>query len=150
MSAAFDQRVTLEAESNRHGLRHFLLYVVVPTTAGALVYVFFRSTGLLAFRWLSAIGLYDVAMECRHSVLNIHLPDWLVFSVPDGLWVFALTSWIIQVWHGRPPCPWLLAGLVLAVGSELGQAASIVPGTYQHEDIFCYVAGFLLALLRLR
>lgn len=128
----------------------FFLYVFVPTALGASIYLFFRSPDLLVFRWLNAVGLRDVIMTWRNSVSDVRLPEWLLYSAPDGLWVFAATGWIIHIWRGKPPWPWLLGGVVLGVGSELGQAVGIVPGTYQHEDILCYVIGFLLALIQLR
>jgi hypothetical protein len=128
----------------------FFLYVFAPTALGASIYLLFRSPNLVVFRWLDAVGLRDAVMTWRTSVSDVHLPEWLLYSAPDGLWVFATTSWIIHIWRGKPPWPWLLSGVALGVGSELGQAMGIVPGTYQHEDIVVYVAGFLLALIQLR
>jgi hypothetical protein len=145
-----EDRSLCERGGTHYGVGRFFLYVFAPTALGASIYLLFRSPNLVVFRWLDAVGLRDAVMTWRTSVSDVHLPEWLLYSAPDGLWVFATTSWIIHIWRGKPPWPWLLSGVALGVGSELGQAMGIVPGTYQHEDIVVYVAGFLLALIQLR
>lgn len=136
--------------STRYGLGHFFINVVLPMTFGASIYICFRATNLLVFHWIDAAGLLELTMSLRGALGGIRLPLFILYSVPDGLWVFATTSWMIHVWHGRPPWPWLLVGLVLGTGGEFGQAAGVVPGTYQHEDIWCYCMGFLLTLFQIR
>ena len=127
----------------------FLFRVVVPVSIGAAIYLFFRTTSLLVFHWLSAVNLLEPTLIVRGWLAEITLPNWLLYSVPDGLWVYAVTSWMILIWQRRPPFLWLFVGVALGLGGELGQAIGIVPGTYQHLDIVSYIAGFLLACLHL-
>lgn len=129
--------------------RDFLLHVALPTAAGAMVYLLFRTTSLLVFDWLQALCLLRWTLAARELCSGIHLPDWLLYCVPDGLWVYAVTGWMCLIWTRRPPLPWLLIGVVLGVGGELGQLVGVVPGTYQHLDLVFYLLGFFTACLQL-
>ena len=131
------------------GIGPYILHVVVPVAIGAAVYLLFRTTSLLVFEWLRSIGLLETTLAVRGLVAGINPPEWLLYCLPDGLWVYAVTSWMILIWKRNPPLPWLFVGVALGVGGELGQAVAIVPGTYQHLDMVFYVAGFLGACFQL-
>lgn len=125
--------------------RQFAIHVAMPTAIGAMIYVLFRSTSLLVFDWLKTLGLLQLNLHLREMCSGIRLPDWLLYSLPDGLWVYAVTSWMILIWASKPPLPWLLVGVALGFGGEIGQFIGIVPGTYQHLDLIFYALGFLAA-----
>ena len=127
----------------------FAIHVVMPIAIGAMIYVLFRTTTLLVFDWLETVRLLQPSLHLRQACSEIRLPDWLLYSLPDGLWVYALTSWMILIWDRKPPLPWLLVGIALGLGGELGQLMGIVPGTYQNLDMIFYTAGFLAACLQL-
>ncbi len=129
--------------------RFFFLHVVLPTAVGATIYLLFRTTSLLVFHWLQTLHLLPLVMAARQLCSEIRLPEWLLYSLPDGLWVYAVTSWMILIWSRRPPLPWLLIGVALGVGGELGQAVGMVSGTYQHLDMIFYLLGFFTACLQL-
>lgn len=133
-----------------HSFLRFCLFVALPIAIGASIYLLFRTTSLLVFQWLIAVGLFDVTISVRGYFSQIQLADWLLYCLPDGIWVYALTNWMILIWEGCPPAPWLLIGLILGVGGEIGQALSIVPGTYQHLDLVFYCLGFGMACLHLK
>lgn len=116
----------------------FLVHVVIPTALGAWIYIAFRSPNLLVFDWIDAVGMSGLIIRP-----NAQLPDWLLYSLPDGCWVYAFTSWMLIIWARFSP--WVLVALTLAIGSELGQLFSIVPGTYDNVDIVFYLFGFIFA-----
>lgn len=116
----------------------FLIHVVLPTALGTCVYIGWRSTDLLVFRWMEFCGLNYLVLRSTMT-----LPDWLLYSFPDGCWVYATTSWILIIWKRFNF--WTYLAVVLAVGAECGQHVGIVQGTYQTLDIVFYIAGFILA-----
>lgn len=126
----------------------FAVEVIAPIVIGAMIYVLFRTTNLLVFRWIEAIGLLQFTLQLRQLCSGVALPDWLLYSLPDGLWVFAFTRWIILIWDRAPPLAWLVIGAALGVGGEFGQVIGIVPGTYQHLDMVFYISGFFAACLQ--
>jgi hypothetical protein len=137
-------------KNNRWPVELFVCLVILPTILGASIYIFFRPQHLLVHDLLNHIGLQESVAIARDYCESVRLPFWILNCIPDGLWVFASTSWIIIIWQGRPPTCFLFASLALGVGSEIGQATSIVPGAYHHLDIAIYCIGFALASLQLR
>ena len=116
----------------------FAIHVVLPIAIGTWIYVGWRSTDLLVFRWIEFCGLS--AFVFRPAV---SLPDWVLYCLPDGCWVYAATSWMLLIWQRLVPWAWL--ALILGVGTELGQLAGFVPGSYDLVDILFYVVAFILA-----
>lgn len=133
-------------------MNKLFFHVLLPISFGAAIYLLYRSTSLWVFHWIAAAGLYDGLINIREAVSIAHLPFWVLYSLPDGLWVYAATAWMVEIWRGSrswATLPWIAVGVALGVGGEIGQAIGLVPGTYDHLDILFYVGGFLLALLRL-
>ncbi|MGH7138524.1 MAG: hypothetical protein ACREHD_22475 [Pirellulales bacterium] len=126
----------------------WFLMVAAPIALGAAIYIVFRSRQLLVFQWLDATDLLGTTMIVRSYVAGVCLPNCILYSLPDGLWVLAGTNCMLLIWHGRPPAFWLLATFVLAAAGEVGQAIRLVPGTYEHADMVAYTVGFLLADFR--
>jgi hypothetical protein len=127
-------------------------HVLLPIVFGGLVYICWRDPGLLMFKWFRVLGVEPLVLQLRVAAgaTGSALPHWFVYSLPDGLWVYALTAFIARAWSGSPSSPfktfWLSLGLVLGAGSELGQLAHIVPGTFDWTDFVFYVSAAALAL----
>ena len=128
--------------------------VLGALVAGSLLYVLARPRGLVAFVWFEALGLgrqLDAARAVTRPMAHV-LPSFVLFSVPDGLWAFAFTQAMVVVWSGRwsrASAPWILLGPALAIGSELGQAAGVVPGTFDVVDLLALSLGSAVGLARL-
>ncbi len=116
----------------------FLTQVVLPIAVGACIYVWWRSTDLLVFRWIELVGASDLVVRPE-----VALPSWVLYSLPDGCWVYSYTSLMLLIW--RRMVPWVYSGGILALGAELGQLVGIVPGTYDNLDMAFYVGAFILA-----
>jgi len=122
--------------------KRVLLHVVVPIVLGMFIYLFYRSTGLL---YVSVIG--DTGRELLTSLRSLSegttLPKWVVFSLPNALWVYALTSVTLLLlakseWKDQAA---LGIGLIGGAGMEMGQLIGMVPGTFSSTDLgFCLVA----------
>jgi hypothetical protein len=118
----------------------FGAFVLLPLAVGAAIYVGWRTTSLLVFDWMAICGISrDVFRP------TVGLPETLLYSLPDGCWVFAGTSWMLIIW--RRLHLWVFVFLTLAIGGEFGQALRLVPGTFEWNDIGFYLGGFLLALI---
>jgi len=121
-----------------HILARSFLHVLLPTFVGTCIYIGWRSTDLLVFRWIEYCGLQSLVIRPA-----IKLPEWLLYSLPDGCWVYATTSWMLLIW--KRFSVWIWVGVVLAVGAEYGQLLGLVQGTYQSLDVIFYVSAFVLA-----
>lgn len=78
------------------------------------------------------------------------LPDWFLFSLPDGLWIFSYTSLVLLIWRNkinRENFFWIAIIPILIILSELGQLFNIVPGTFDLIDVLLYSLGAILPIL---
>jgi hypothetical protein len=128
------------------------LHVLTPVIAGGMIYVRWRDTNLLMFKWLRVLRLETAVSWLRAGAAE---PSgwsyWLAYSLPDGLWVYALTALMVFLWRdARSPMKflWPSLGLLLGAGSELGQLAGVVPGSFDVIDLvvclFAAVAAMVL------
>jgi hypothetical protein len=118
----------------------FCFFVILPVALGSLIYVGWRTNSLLVFHWLAFFGIPSNVFRPSADI-----PAVVLYSLPDGCWVFAGTSWMLMIWKRLHP--WIFSFLGLAVGGEFGQLLDIVPGTFEWNDVFFYTFGFILALM---
>jgi len=136
--------------------RAIWMHVVAPVLIGAGIYVSWRSPSLLFFRWFELAGLWPVAEDIRSVLAGIRelLPKIVLFSAPDALWVYALTSVMLIIWHDRTNVRrawwWVSAALVLTVLTEVGQMMGWVPGTFDVADLLLSIAAAVLAVVNIR
>ena len=118
----------------------FSLFVILPIGVGTGIYVGWRSTSLLVFGWMATCG---VPQDFFRQTAN--LPHPLLYSLPDGCWVFAGTSCMLMIW--RRLHAWVFVFVALAICTEFGQAVQVIPGTFEWNDITFYVSGFFLPMI---
>ncbi|AFU69427.1 hypothetical protein P700755_002686 [Psychroflexus torquis ATCC 700755] len=119
---------------------------------GGLIYVAFRTDSLLMFKWFSAASIDTPIELIRGMTLTAKnsLPDWFLFSLPDGLWIFSYTSLVLLIWRNkinRENFFWIAIIPILIILSELGQLFNIVPGTFDLIDVLLYSLGAILPIL---
>jgi len=118
----------------------FATFVVVPLTLGVVVYIGWRSTTLLVFGWMEIVG---IPVDIWRSTVT--LPPLILYSFPDGCWVFAGTSWMFLIWKRLNS--WVAVFVLLGTGSEVGQGVGIIPGTFEWNDLTSYIAGFTISCI---
>jgi len=125
----------------------------MPIFFGGALYTLFGSVTLWVFDWYAYLGLTDFVIGVRGIFADVRplLPGWVLYSLPDGLWTYAYTSLMVNIWHTSEKSNiklfWLLSGVLLAIGTEFGQLFGLLVGTFDVLDIYFYIMGFLLALL---
>ena len=75
-----------------------------------------------------------------------HYDNWLVYSLPDGLWMLAYVLLMGAIWnfHVKKSLLVTLPLAVVAIGSELLQIPRWIPGTFDIVDLFCYLMAIWL------
>ena len=117
-----------------------LLHVFFPLLVGGLIYLCWRSQSMLMFDWVHSLGLSSTTELLRSSTSSYRwiIPDWILYSGPDGAWVWSMTSCYTLIWKRircRESAFWISLSLILGVGGELGQLTAMVPGTFDFIDI---------------
>src|SRR4051794_32919063 len=76
----------------RPSVTHVFCHVAAPVLIGAAIYLSWRTPTLLVFQWVDAVGLHAglTAIRTHLAFTRPYMPDLLLFSVPDALWVYAL------------------------------------------------------------
>ncbi|KAA8985186.1 MULTISPECIES: hypothetical protein [Gammaproteobacteria] len=115
---------------------------------GGLLYLCFRPESLTMFAWVKLVGLYPTVSELRMQGASIApiLPDWLIFSAPNGLWVFSFGALMVTLWGSARLSVafiWVAALWVVGITSEVMQLFSIVSGVYDPADVIAYTIGLL-------
>lgn len=127
----------------------FLLALVLMLVGG-MVYILFRPRTILLFIVLDTMGLGGMIDQWRMSVNPCALPDFVVYSLPNGLWVTSYVLVIDVAFRDSPVATrlrWASVIPVLGVVSELLQVVGVVPGTFDWADLLCYAVPYLVYLI---
>lgn len=123
------------------------LTVYVPLLIGGLIYVLYRADNLLMFRWFDVIGLRQEITTCRQFIGHSYLPAWIIFSLPDALWVFSFSNFMLIIWRDKISTHsifWVCIAPIFALISEIGQSLHFVHGTFDPMDFTLILIGSIL------
>ena len=138
--------------SANYSSRLYILLSAFALSVGGIIYIFLRTSEHVFFSWINAVGLGNWINFARHHSLsqNLHLPEWIVFSLPNGLWAFAYALIITKIWSGSKSWLkyfWMASIPVVVLGFEILQYAGIIRGTFCIQDIAFGVAGLIIGIL---
>lgn len=113
------------------------------------IYVFYRTERTLVNQVVIALFSHERYISLKHSVTAVlPLQDYLVYSLPEGLWVFCITltssSFYLEVQKRK----WYLAvaPLLIALLLELFQLFHFTNGRFDIMDIAFATGFWLLAM----
>ena len=117
-------------------------FVLLPLVIAVLTYCLFRVNlpPLLARIW------YKPPIKLGSNF------DWLVYNAADGLWAFALMSFLVLICRDDPAPTrrvYYAAGAALMVALEVLQG-SLLPGTFDPMDLLAILLGAGAAWFLLR
>ena len=123
-----------------------VILAFVALGVGGMVYVMFRHD-ILAFKWVERYT--DIRMPHFRNFNSYNLSDWVIYSLPDGLWLFAYILLMATIWDFN-----IKKGSVLIIGfpllsviSEFLQFLKVLPGTFDRIDVLAYIFAFILGLI---
>jgi len=132
----------------RYRLFTLLLSLLFLFIGGSL-YLMYRSDSLVMFGWCKTLGIYDMVINLRPKE---SLKGWIVYSLPDGLWLFSYILLMGSIWNFNLKRSFYASAplIVIAIGSELLQIPEWVPGTFDVVDLLCYLAACGLGYVYLK
>jgi len=124
----------------------------IALITGGIIYLLFRPNEALFFRWMRTLGFNSLISYFRQISLsiNLNLPEWVVYSLPNGLWAFAYALLITLIWadsKSRFRYFWIASIPILVLGFEILQFAGTIPGTFCFQDIIHGIAGMTLGII---
>ena len=119
------------------------------------MYLLLRPRPVVMSGWLEVAGLGAWVSALREAVApwRAGTPAWVLYNLPDGLWVYAACCFFGRVWMGPRRSTWMgaaLAVLAAALGMEALQGAGWLQGRADGWDAVAECAGFVLAVLQLQ
>ncbi len=133
----------------------YRLYICLTALAiifGGTIYILFRPSEPVFFQWIRVAGLDNMLSAARRNTFlsGLQLPDWIVYSLPNGLWSFAYSLIITGIWAGSKSWlryVWMASIPLLVLGYEMLQYQGIIPGTFCLQDIAMGTAGLIFGIL---
>lgn len=128
--------------------RFYILISALTLIMGGMIYILFRTSEPVFYSWLSRIQLDGVIDSIKHSsfIQNLVLPEWIIYSLPNGLWAFGYAVFISRIWAGSSSWLryiWIASIPVLIIGFEVLQYTNSIPGTFCIQDIALGLAGLI-------
>jgi hypothetical protein len=145
------EKISASSFSIRYLRSTIFLFAFLAVLSGGLVYVFFRPVEPLFFTWVDDVGAGNMLSNIRRFTLPLigYIPEWVLFSLPGGLWAFAYALIIAAIWSGSKSWLryfWFATIPVLVLGYELLQITNILPGTFCFHDIAFCLAGIIIGI----
>lgn len=130
----------------------YFLLSAIALLSGGIIYIFFRKSEPVFFNWIRAAGLDNLLNFARNGSLSLtrHLPEWVVYSLPNGLWAFSYALLITVIWKGSNSWLkyfWIASIPILVLGFEILQLAGFIPGTFCIQDIALGIAGLTIGII---
>jgi hypothetical protein len=131
-------------------LRVFLVFVFA-IFSGGLIYILLRPAEPVFFEWFTSVGLEDFLFNIRQYSLsfNRHVPEWFIYSLPNGLWAFAYSLFTTVVWRkSKSPMKYFWMGTIplLIYGFEGLQYFQVIPGTFCTHDLLMGTFGLMTGI----
>jgi hypothetical protein len=130
-----------------NNLINFGIHVFFPLVAGSLVYIYLRCSNVFFVEIIKNMFIFSQNNYTKHACEKPILADWIINNLPDGLWVYSLTSLMIIIWKSYTwkSLIWICSGLLIAIILEIFQGIGMLSGTYDPIDIVFYIIAFGLA-----
>jgi len=139
------QKSPVQKKYNRF-LRVFV-HILLPLSFGTWIYLVYRSTGLLVFHWLEWANLHPHVLELRNQWSGWMPPEFIRYSLPDGIWIYTATYFMFMVWEDDASVAgsiWIWVPAVCGVGVEILQWPFGLLGTFDLFDLLFGIAAVLL------
>ena len=118
---------------------------------GGIIYLGFREEHLLMFEWFNNLGIRSFINNYREFTQYIYLPNWAVYSLPDGLWVLSYMILIKEIWknkRGLQYYVWLYSLSFIGIISEILQLFTFYIGKFDFCDLLFYICPTLFFLVK--
>ncbi|PHR20653.1 MAG: hypothetical protein COA38_19370 [Fluviicola sp.] len=126
-----------------------ILSSLVSLIIGGSIYLLFRDPSLIFFGWIDDLGLLSEVKSLQRSMNSIKsgLPNWVIFSLPDGLWLFSYVCFMLHLWRKSLRWSGLIWVCILPIFSlvfEVLQSVDESLGTFDWIDLLLYFCSSII------
>jgi hypothetical protein len=128
-------------------LKRIFYYIFGALFISLFIYLFYRTEKTVVNDLLIMLLSRDHYIALKHSIQNqLPLSEFIVFSLPEGLWVFCITltsrGFYIKIKELKINC--IVFPLLIAIGLEFFQLFGVANGRFDYADIISSVLFWLL------
>lgn len=104
-----------------------------------MMYVYFRPDTLKMFHFFKYIGVLDMLENMKRDPSILY--SWVLYNLPDGVWLFAYSIIIGCIWNFKIKDCWMFIFVMplISISHEFMQGLGIMHGTYDPNDVFAYI-----------
>ncbi|MDQ8005363.1 MAG: hypothetical protein REI64_11230 [Pedobacter sp.] len=129
------------------------IFIGVALLISLFIYLFYRTEKTVATNIFIQIISYDSFLALKASIVNaLPLNNIVVYSLPEGLWVFCITltskSYFINIRNWHFDCVFI--PLIFCFTLEIFQFFHITNGRFDFMDIWFCIVFWILGILILR
>jgi hypothetical protein len=124
-----------------------ILLALTSLVFGALLYSITRSDNILLLQWLSKMNEGKLLHFFQQSIHNQDIPAWVIYSLPDALWMFSLVLVILMIWNfqlNRQSISWIAIAVFTGILFEIFQMFHFLPGTFDVTDLLLMLISAIL------
>lgn len=124
----------------------FGLLALFSFTIGANIYTDIRGYDKGIFNWVDLLLPVDLSSFSSHFFSH----PFLVYNLPDGLWLFSLNLLLLTIWNfqlNKQSLSWLLGAFCIGIVLEFMQYTHLIRGTFDAKDLFSYGMACVVTLL---
>jgi len=130
-------------------VKKYLPFLTVSLFFCLFIYVFYRTDKTLVTRLFIALFSREQYSSLETSIRSLlPLPDFIIYSVPEGLWVFCITvtSSFFYVELKNKKWDLVYVPILAAILMELFQLVHLFNGRFDLMDINVSIGFWLLAI----
>lgn len=122
---------------------------IILLCIGGFMYLAFRPDSIVLFRLIDWLDLTYFISCIREFLSNIIIPEFIIYSIPDGLWISSYILIMTGIWTIPNSNQVLFCSFLPFIGfiSEIGQYLGVVKGTPDYADLICYITPFLIYIV---
>jgi hypothetical protein len=133
----------------RNILTNRITLAIFPLLFGGLIYLTYRVETLKMFRWFDNIGATAVInfLRTNKTLHSIYFPEWVKFSLPDALWIFSFTYFMLTIWKFKitpSSAFWIFLAPTIGLVSEIGQLFGFISGTFDIVDLILIIVALTI------
>ena len=132
--------MNVEGHSKSYVLSTLALGVML-LFAGGMIYVLYRPQTLLLFHVAGGLGMTDLIGQWRQIATAWQPAAFTVYCLPAGLWALSYVLIVGTLAQSLSTLRrWIAVAFIplLGIASEVMQALSIIPGTFDWTDLTLY------------
>ena len=133
-------------------MKHSILVLLIVLSVlcfGVLIYATTRTEALYLNQWTSLLSGNTLKPFFQPFITYLSFPGWIIYSLPDGLWMLALMMLMMMIWNfkfNHKSLPWLACAFFTGILFETFQGLQWISGTFDINDIYCLCLGAFIPI----